>query len=123
MVGALLVVVGVGGVALFVVLLVDPWSDPLDDAVASGRIAGVSSAPTPAATFIVEVAGPYTVWIDTDGTVSTSTRDVIVSAVHCDASLADGTSTSFRGAVQATSVVSGDIATVGSFDAPAGRRQ
>jgi hypothetical protein len=118
--GALLVVVGIGGVATFVVQLVDPSSGPVDDAVASGRIAGLSSSPTAAARFVVEVAGPYTVWVDTDGTVSTGARDVIVAAVNCEATLADGTSTSFRGAIQGTSVVSGDIATVGSFDAPVG---
>jgi hypothetical protein len=118
--GGLLVVVGIGGVALFVVQLAEPSSDLVDGAVAAGRIAGVSSPPTPATTFIVEVAGPYTVWVDTDGTVSTSTRDAIVAAVNCEVTLADGTSTSFRGAIQGTSVISGDIATVGSFDAPVG---
>ena len=120
LVGGLLVAGGLIGVALFVWQVAAPSSEPIDDAVAGGRVAGLSAVATPAAAFTVDAAGPYTVWLDTGGTISSTTRDVIVAAANCLATFADGTTTSFRGAVQGSSVVTGDLATIGTFDAPAG---
>ncbi|MBP8209587.1 MAG: hypothetical protein KAY11_08475 [Ilumatobacteraceae bacterium] len=118
--GGLLVAGGLAGVVLFVWQVVAPGSDPTDDAVAGGQVAGLSAPPTPAAMFTVEAAGTYTVWIDTGGTINSSTRDAIVAAANCAATFSDGVTKSFRGAVQGSSVVAGDLATVGTFDAPAG---
>jgi hypothetical protein len=118
--GGILIVAGIAGVVFFVWQLVDPSSDPRDDAVASGRIAALSAPATQAVTFTAAVAGPYTVWVDTGGALATGTRDVIVAAANCEATLADGTTTSFRGAVQGSSVVLGDVATIGTFDAVEG---
>ena len=118
--GGSLIVAGIAGIVLFVWQVVDPTSDPNDDAVAGGRIAGLFAPATPAATFTAEVAGPYTVWVDTGGNLNSGTRDIIVAAANCEAKFADGATTSFRGAVQGSSVVLGDVATVGTFDAPEG---
>lgn len=118
--GGVLFLGGCAGVALFVWHMVAPSSDRSDDAVATGQIAGLSALPTAAATFTVQAEGAYTVWIDTAGTISSTTRDAIVAAANCDVMLSDGTRKSFRGAVQRSSVVDGDIATIGTFDAPAG---
>jgi hypothetical protein len=118
--GGVLIVAGIAGVVLFVWQFVDPTSDPADDAVANGQVAGLFAAPTPAVSFTVGVGGPYTVWVDTGGSTNVDTRDTIVAAVNCEATFADGPSTSFRGAVQGSSVVVGDIATIGTFQAPEG---
>ena len=75
---------------------------------------------TPPATFYVEVAGPYTVWLDDGGVIDSGTRDNIVAAANCEATFADGTGTTFRGAIQGSSVQIGNMATVGTFDAPVG---
>ena len=120
LVGGVLVAGGLAGVALFVWQVLAPSSDPTDDAVASGLVAGLAALPTPAARFTVEAAGTYTVWIDTGGAINASTREVIAAAANCEATFSDGTVKSFRGAVQGSSVVVGDIATVGTCDAPAG---
>ena len=105
MAGGLLVAGGLAGVVLFVWQVVAPGSDPTDDAVAGGQVAGLSAPPTPAAMFTVEAAGTYTVWIDTGGTINSSTRDAIVAAANCAATFSDGVTKSFRGAVQGSSVV------------------
>jgi hypothetical protein len=118
--GGVLVVGGLAGVVLFVWQMVAPTSDPSDDAVAAGRVAGLSAPAAAAATFAVGEAGQYTVWIDTGGAISSVARDAIIGAANCEATLADGTTTSFRGAVQGSSVVTGDFGTIGTFDAPAG---
>ena len=103
--GGLLVAGGLAGVVLFVWQVVAPGSDPTDDAVADGQVAGLSAPPTPAAIFTVEAAGTYTVWIDTGGTINSSTRDAIVAAANCAATFSDGVTKSFRGAVQGLSLI------------------
>jgi hypothetical protein len=118
--GGVLIAAGIVGVVHFVWQVVDPTSDPIDDAVADGRIAGLFAPATPAATFTVEVAGPYTVWVDTGGNLNSGVRDIIVAAANCEATFVDGTTTSFRGAIQGSSVVIGDTATIGTFDSPVG---
>ena len=118
--GAALVFVGIAGIGSFIWQMVDPGSDKKDDAVARGTVAGLLDAPTPAATFVVEAAGPFTVWLDDGGVLDSGTRDNIVAAANCEAIFADGTSTSFRGAIQGSSVQIGNMATVGTFDAPEG---
>ncbi len=96
LVGGLLVAGGLACVVLFVWQVVAPSSDPTDDAVAGGQVAGLSAPPTPAATFTVEAAGTYTVWIDTGGTINSGTRDAIAAAANCEATFSDGTAKSFR---------------------------
>lgn len=118
--GVMLVLGGVVGVASFVWEMVAGSSGAKDDAVAQGQIAGLFATPTPPASFFVEVAGPYTVWLDDGGVIDSGTRDNIVAAANCEATFADGTSTSFRGAIQGSSVQVGDMATVGTFSAPVG---
>jgi hypothetical protein len=97
LVGGVLIAGGIAGVVLFVVQLVGSSSDFVDDAVASGRIAGMSAPATPGATFTVEVAMRYTVWVDTGGIISSGTRDTVVAAANCEATFSDGTTASFRG--------------------------
>lgn len=118
--GGILVAIGIGGVGLFIWQTVAPTSDPVDDAVARGQVAALFAPAAPAATFTVGAAGQYTVWIDTGGVIKSGARDTIVSAANCVATFSDGAPTAFRGAVQGSSVVDGDFATVGTFDAPAG---
>ena len=65
-------------------------------------------------------AGPYTVWLDDGGVIDSGARDNIVAAANCVATFADGTSSTFRGAIQGSSVQVGNMATVGTFDAPIG---
>ncbi len=120
LVGGLLIIGGAAGIALFVWQMVAPSAEPVDDAVAAGRVGALSGPPATDAAFSVADAGRYTVWIDTGGPFSSSARDVIIGATNCEATFADGTTTSFRGAVQGSRVETGDFATIGTFEAPAG---
>lgn len=120
MLGILLTLLGIAGLVRFVVQMSDPEAAIDGDRVAEGRVAALSGAAATPATFVVETAGSYTVWLDTGDVIAGNTRDVVVAAVNCDATFADGTTASFRGAVQGTSVEFGDLATIGTFDAPVG---
>jgi len=107
----------------FVLDVFDPTSDPDGDAVAQSLVAGLEGPVTPPAVFDVAEAGPYTVWLDTGDVLNSVTRETIVAAANCEATFADGTSRSFRGAIQGSSVVLGDLATIGTFDAPEGHAE
>jgi hypothetical protein len=85
--GVVLVLVGIAGIGSFIWQMVDPGSDKKDDAVARGVVAGLLDAPTPAATFVVEVARLFTVWLDDGGVLDSGARDNIVAAVNCEAIL------------------------------------
>jgi hypothetical protein len=118
--GALLILVGIAGIVRFVVQMADPEAAIDGDRVAAGRVAALTGSPSAPATFFVETAGRYTVWLDVGDVVAGSARSVVVSAANCTATFADDTTRSFRGAAQGTSVEFGDLATVGTFDAPVG---
>jgi hypothetical protein len=108
---------GIAGPILFVVAQFDN-APGRDEAVATGRVASLGGADTPAANF--RGAGDYTVWLETDGFLRTNRRETIVSATNCLASFENGDSARFRGARQGASVTIGDRATIGTFDAPEG---
>jgi len=90
------------------------------DAVAVGRIAALDGPPTPGEQLRAPEEQVYTLWLSTSGVVNSLHRERIVAATNCTAQFADGGSVSFRGAIQGSSVVLGDRATVGTFTAPAG---
>jgi hypothetical protein len=120
---AVAIVLGVGGVAALAVGVSEAFGGSLDvdgRAVARGRVAALGSEQWEPATFTAPAAGRYTVWLRTDGISEEGSRDVVVAATSCRAELADGTTSTFRGAVQGSSVTIGDRATVGTFVAPAG---
>lgn len=117
------IVLGIGGVAAFVVGASEAFGGALDvdgRAVAEGRVAPLGSEQWVAATFAAPESGRYTAWLRTDGISEEGNRDAVVAATNCRARFADGTTSTFRGAVQGSSVTVGDRATVGTFVAPAG---
>lgn len=118
--GVVLVVGGILGIGYFIKEMSAGASGAKDDAVAQGQIAGLDAMPTPAAEFYVEVAGPYTVWLDDGGVIDSGARDNIVAGANCVATFGDGTRSTFRGAIQGSSVQVGNMNTVGTFDAPVG---
>ena len=108
---------GLAGIMLFVVEQSEN-APGRGEAVADGRIASVSGADTPAVSF--RGSGDYTVWLETDGFLTTNRRETVVAATNCLASFENGGSARFRGARQGSSVTIGDRATIGTFDAPEG---
>lgn len=112
-----------GGAASLVIGTVAAVGGALDvdgRAVGEGRVAGLDSEQWVPARFTAPEPGRYTVWLRTDGISEEGNRDAVVAATNCRAELADGSTTTFRGAVQGSSVTIGDRSTVGTFVAPAG---
>ncbi len=118
--GATLILVGVAGLVLFVEKMTDGEATVEGDRVAQGRVAALSGAAASPARFVVETAGPYTVWLDAGDVVAGRSRDLVVAAAHCTTTFADGMTSTFRGAVQGASVEFGVLATIGTFTAPPG---
>jgi len=87
--------------------------------LASGTVAALDAAATPAVTF-TGAGGDYTVWLDHDGIFNDDVSEQVVAATNCVARLPGGGEARFRGAIQGHSVTIGDQSTVGTFHAPAG---
>lgn len=113
----LLVAAGAGGIGWFVAEQAGGPGE--DDAIARGTIAPLDAVATPIVRFRHD-GGDLTVWLDADGIANSTARETIVAAVNCTTRHADGRNTSFRGAVQGSSVTIGGRSTIGAFSAPAG---
>jgi hypothetical protein len=120
--GVALVLV-LGGAASLVKGGVSAFGGALDvdgHSVGEGVVAGLGSEQRVPAQFTASESGRYTVWLRTDGIHEEGDLDAVVAATNCRADFADGTSSTFRGAIQGSSVTVGDRSTVGTFVAPAG---
>lgn len=116
-------ILGIGGIAAMAIGIVGATRGAVDvdgRAVVEGEVAALGSEQLTPARFTAPRRGRYTVWLRTDGISLEGNRDTVVAATNCRVDLADGSSAAFRGAVQGSSVVVDDRATVGTFVAPEG---
>jgi hypothetical protein len=90
-----------------------------DDIVARGVIAPLDGPEPVAVAFTAAREAPYSVWLKSGG-METNTRDTIVASVACRIERPGLPPVNFQGNRQGSSLVLGDLATIGGFTAGTG---
>jgi hypothetical protein len=115
----LVLVVGAAGLVGGVIVRLAGAAPGEGEELASGTIAALDGAATPAVTF-TGAGGDYTVWLDHDGIFNDDVSEQVVAATNCVGQLPGGGEARFRGAIQGHSVTIGDQSTIGTFHAGPG---